>query len=374
MGMLYKRGNVWWIKYYRNGKNYRESTKTSIKMVAEKILKRREGEIAQGKIPSVLFEKVTFDDLARCFLLDYRINNKKSIDKAERSVRHLKSSLGGMKAVQITTPAINEYIIKRLDEGAANASINRELSALKRMLNIGASQTPPMVDRVPAIKMLKEDNVRKGFFEQDEFFALREALPDYLKGFVTFSYKTGWRDKKISGITWKQVDRKQSLVRLETGETKNDEGRTVFLDEELKLVFHKQFLNRNLGCSFVFHRNSNRINDFRHAWNKACRQAGLGYGYKIDKEYVVRWCKKMPPGPIMHDFRRTAVRNLVRSGVPEKVAMMITGHKTRSVFDRYNIVNLTDLQEAAARQEAYLNTQSHGHNLGTIALKSQKRG
>jgi integrase len=218
--------------------------------------------------------------------------------------------------------------------------------------------------------MLKENNVRKGFFEQDEFLLLRAALPGYLKGFVTFAYKTGWRDKEISGITWKQVDLKQGLVRLETGETKNDEGRTVFLDGELKLVFREQFLNRNLGCPYVFHRNGSRIADFRYVWNIACRQAGLGYGYKTGKRDEERWGQKLPPGPIMHDFRRTAVRNLVRSGVPEKVAMLITGHKTRSVFDRYNIVSLSDLQEAAAKQEAYLNTQTHGHNLGTIAQKS----
>ena len=74
-----------------------------------------------------------------------------------------------------------------------NATINRELAALKRMLNLGAVQTPPRVDRLPFIPMLKENNTRKGFFEHGDYLALRDTLPEHLKGFVTFAYKTGWR-------------------------------------------------------------------------------------------------------------------------------------------------------------------------------------
>lgn len=112
-------------------------------------------------------------------------------------------------------------------------SINRELSALKRMLSLGIKQTPPLVERMPYIPRLKENNVRKRFFEHDEFVALRGNLPDYLKGFVTFAYKVGWRSSELTNLTWKNVDRKQSIVRLEVGETKNDEARTVFLDADV---------------------------------------------------------------------------------------------------------------------------------------------
>jgi len=131
-----------------------------------------------------------------------------------------------------------------MNEGSADATINRELSALKRMLNIGAKQTPPKVDRVPYISMLKENNVRQGFFEHGEFVALRDALPSYLKGFVAFGYKTGWRFSEVAKITWSQVDLDNGIVRLEAGETKNDEARTVYLDDNLRQIFVDQWKAR----------------------------------------------------------------------------------------------------------------------------------
>jgi integrase len=235
-----------------------------------------------------------------------------------------------------------------LESGASNATVNRELSALKRMLNLGAQQTPPKVDRVPYIPMLKENNVRKGFFEHGDFIALRNALPSHMKGFATFAYKVGWRLEEIATLTWGQVDLEHGIVRLEAGETKNDEARTVYLDEELKNIFSRQWELRKKGKSllpFVFlnERGTDRIKRFDKSWKTACKDA------KIGKRLV-------------HDFRRTAVRNMIRSGIPERVAMMISGHKTRSVFDRYNIVSDTDLKLAAQKQQTYLESQ-----MGTIS-------
>lgn len=164
MGSIFKRGEVYWVKYYRNGKSYRESCKTNKESEAKRLLKKREGEISEGKIPGVYFDRIRFNDLADDFLSDYRVNGKKSLVRAERSVNHLKVSFDGARVTNITTPRINAYIQMRLDEEAANATVNRELAALKRILNLGASQTPPKVDRVPSIPMLRENNVRKGFF------------------------------------------------------------------------------------------------------------------------------------------------------------------------------------------------------------------
>jgi integrase len=383
MGSIYKRGNIYWIKYYRSGKPYRESSESKKEADAKRLLKKREGEIASGKLPGIYFDKIRFDELAQEFLSDYRINQKKSLKRAERSINHLKKTFEGMRVVDITTPLINKYIENRLSwrckhckeiiepqdscshcsgeeikRGAANATINRELAALKRMLNLGAQQTPPKVDKVPYIQMLKEDNVRKGFFEHGDFLAFRTALPSYLKGFVTFAYKVGWRVSEIRGLTWSQVDLNQGIVRLEVGETKNAEGRTVYLDDELKEIFEQQHKARKkqkklIPYVFPNKEGDDKIKDFRGAWNAACKKAGIG--------------KRL-----FHDFRRTAVRNMIRSSIPERVAMMISGHKTRSVFDRYNIVSDSDLQMAARLQEEYLKSVA-GTNSGTIADFAEKK-
>ena len=361
MGSIYKRGEVYWIKYYRQGKPYRESTKSEKESDAKRLLKKREGEIANGKLPGVYFEKVRFDELAENFLADYRINQKKSLVRAERCIGHLKRDFEGARATEITTPRIQAYIEKRLSEGAENATVNRELAALKRLLNLGARQTPPKIDRVPYIPMLQENNTRKGFFEHGDFLAVRKALPDYLRGYVTFAYKVGWRFTEISTLTWGQVDLNQGIVRLEVGETKNSDGRTVYLDEELKKVFIEQAARRmKTGklSPYVFTNQdgTDRVKDIRGSWAHACIEAGF-YRLEQDGEKTVK-----VPTRLFHDFRRTAVRNMVRAGIPERVAMMVSGHKTRSVFDRYNIVSDTDLKIAASRQEAYLETQ-----MGTVS-------
>jgi len=340
MGMIYKRGNVYWIKYYWNGKPFFESSRSKSYDDAKWLLKKREGEAADGKRPGTRYDRVRFNELAEDFLAHYRINQKKSLDRAELSVSHLREKFDGMRVTKIDTSKVLKYIETRQEQGAANASINRELAALKAMFNLAAKQTPPKVGQVPYIPMLEENNVRKGFFEHGDYLALREALPEYLEGFVAFAYKTGWRVSEITNLTWSQVDLAQGIVRLEVGTTKNKEGRTVYLDKELKEVFNYQWEARKESgklTPYVFPNKAGtgKIKAFRKAWDKACQDAKIGKG-------------------LFHDFRRTAVRDMVRSGIPERVAMMISGHKTRAVFDRYNIVSPDDLKMAAIRQSEYL--------------------
>jgi integrase len=391
MGSLYQRGNTWWIKYYRQGTCFRESSGSTKKMVAKKLLARREGDIAKGKVPAINFEKVTFDELVQDFIMDYEINEKKSIERARSSIRHLEKEFKGVRVPAITTQRIQEHYIhsrkkwlcencseqfhigadvccpscgsKKLQKGAANGTINRELAALRRILNLGANQTPPKVDRVPHIPMLKENNIRKGFFEHTQFIALRNELPDYLKPYATFGYKIGWRQQELALLTWSDVDRENGILTLKVGETKNKEARTVYLDQELKDMLEEQWLKRKKNgklVPYVFPNQdgTGKITNFRMAWNAACRKTKMGFSYRITVKYASKWEGKLPPGPIFHDLRRTAVRNMVRAGIPERVAMMVSGHKTRSVFDRYNIVNDADLKMASAMQEAYLKNQT----------------
>jgi integrase len=339
-GTVYQRGQIWWIKYYRNGEPFFESSKSTKKMVANELLEKRLNEISQGQIPGVRFEKVTFKELSEDFVRDRRVNGK-SVRDAEKRIRHLRPFFKGFRAVDVTTTKVNEYIDQRLEEGAANGTINRELAALKRMLNLGKRHDK--VNRVPHIPSMKENNTRKGFFERRDFLALREALPDYLRDFITLAYKTGWRVSEITGLTWNQVDLDQGIIRLEVGTTKNKEGRTFYLDDELRGILEQKWyekLRRDDSLPYVFlnTKGDDKVKRFDKSWRKGCDAAGIG--------------KRL-----FHDFRRTAVRNMVRAGVPERVAMMVSGHKTRSVFERYNIVNDADLRMATRKQEEYLNSQ-----------------
>jgi integrase len=338
VGTVYRRkeSKILWIKYYRNGKSYYESTGTDELTEAERLLKIREGDIAKGKLPAVIFDKVKLLELLDGLILDYKLNLRKSVIRAEQSRQHLIDYFGeNAKCSSISTDNLRAYIQHRMEEKAERATINRELSALKRAFSLATQSTPPKVAHKPYIPMLKENNTRKGFFEHKDFINLLTALPSHVQPVVAFAYRTGWRKGEIINLTWKRVDLKEGLVRLEAGETKNDDGRTLYLDPELKKILNAQLKTRHLGCPYVFHRDGAKICGFRKAWLNACKKAKLG-------------------GMLFHDLRRTGVRNLVRAGVPERVAMMISGHKTRSVFERYNIVSPEDLKQAAIKQDAYL--------------------
>lgn len=360
MGHIYKRGKIFWIKYYRHGEPFRESAKSKKYSNAARLLKEREGEIAKGRIPGVTFEKVMFKELVQGIKEDYRLKGRK---KGPRT-KHLEKFFAGKRAVDITTTEIKRYVNHRLKAGVANATIELELSALRRMFNLAAQETPPKVDRVPKMPQISVGNVKEGFFEDDDYYAIVEKLPDYMKGLVMFAYWTGWRKSQILSLTWTMVRIKDRLITAPGRITKNKKPHTIYMNDPLLEIVKERHSQRNLGCPYVFHRNGKQINDFRFVWNTACRKTELGYGYKINDEYAEKW-KHLEEGPTFHDFRRTAVRNLVRSGVTEKVAMKITGHKTRSVFDRYNIVVSDDLRLAAEMQAQQL----YGHKKGTICQK-----
>lgn len=168
---------------------------------------------------------------------------------------------------------------------------------------------------------------------------------------ITMAYHTGMRKEEILGLRWTQVDLIENKITLNPENTKNKESRTIYMEGDLLETIHLQKAIRDLKCPrcpWVFFRESGeRIRDFRSAWDSACKKTGL-------------------EGRIFHDFRRTAVRNMVRAGIPERVAMMISGHKTRSVFERYNIVNEDDLKRASKKVVKYHETRVNGHNLGTV--------
>ena len=374
MGELKQRGQIWWIRYYKNGRRHEESSRSTKESDAKSLLRLREGDIERGIAITPKVGRIRFDEAVKDVLNDYRTNRKRSLDDVERRIElHLKPFFGNRRMASITTADIREYIDSRQKEttvlrkpftftardgtprhvpeqrrtitGVSNGEINRELTALKRMFNL-AIQAGKLIQK-PHIPFLKEHNVRVGFFERDQFLAVLAHLPEAVRAPATFAYLTGWRiDSEVLPLEWRQVDFSAGEVRLDPGKTKNGEGRTFPMTRELREVLEQQrAITENhqrqfkVVCPRVFHRSGRPIKSFRVAFRSACVEAGC-------------------PGRVLHDFRRTAVRNLVRAGIPERVAMQMTGHKTRSVFERYNIVSAGDLREAARRLDAVTGTIS----------------
>lgn len=368
MGMLYRKKHrgpdgkwrqsaLWTIRYRRNGKQFQEATGTTSKTKARDLLALREGDIRRGMPVAPAHYRVTFDEAMSAVVADYVANGKRSVDDVRSRIDlHLSPFFGGRRLTAITTDLADQYRVARMATGAAVASVNREVAILKRGFRL--AHRAGKVTTVPYLAMAEEHNTRTGFFEPEQVVSVVAHLPKDFQPIATFAYLTGWRwISEVLPLTWSQVDLQAEEVRLEPGTTKNGRGRTFpFTDGIRELVLEQRIAHEELKaggriCPFVFQSGGRPIPEatFAKAWARARRAAGA-------------------PGRIMHDFRRTAVRNLVRAGVPDKIAMTLTGHKTRAVFDRYDIVSSSDLRDAAQR----LNRRADGHRLldGEPTLKS----
>lgn len=340
MGGVYQRGRIWWIHYSYRGTRYQESARSPERMQAVRLLKRRLSEIGRGRLVGPNIERTRIDDLAAMITTNYKMNKYRSADRLQRSLTHLMRAFRGIPALDLTPDRITVYITNRQAEGAQNATINRELSALIRMFHLG--QIAGKVDRIPTITKLEEDNVRTGFLEPAQFHSLFPRFHPDLQSPIQTAYITGWRIKsEIFTREWSHVDFEGGWLRVEPGEEKNREGKNFPLTPELRAVLEAQrvktdLIQKRLGriIPWVFHRDGKPIKDFRGAWKTACRNAGL-------------------PWLIPHDFRRTAVRNLERAGVPRSAAMKMVGHKTESIYRRYAIAEEVMLREAGEKLSAF---------------------
>lgn len=354
-----KRSKVWWLDYSIDGKRTRESAETTDRKAALDKLHDRLRERGRGVSMRDL-ERVEFRELADLIEADYSKNGRKSADRLKQLLAHLRAAFGGWRAIDITEAVIDRYAADRLAEGAAPGTVNREISALRRMFNLG--KRARLVGRVPAFDMLEERNVRTGFVGDAQYRAIRKHLPEHHRPILDVAYVTGWRKGEILSRRWEHVDFRAGTLRLEPRETKNDEPRifplvgplreTLEAQRERKRAVEKA-TGRIVSALFFFYRGKRAgrpIKEPRRSFDKAFTDAGC-------------------PDLIFHDLRRTAARNLVRAGVPEQVAMRLTGHKTRSIFDRYAIVDEALLREGAEKLARHLEAERQEPERKVVAMR-----
>lgn len=252
------------------------------------------------------------------------------ISQQKRSeLKQARAVFGSKLAAKLTSEDVEAYIAARRKQGKKNASINRIIEVLRRAYRVAKIAAPE-------IRHLSEkDNARKGFFSNDEFRRVYSHLPQDVADFALFGYLTGWRRNEIASLTWSDVE--DGLIRLRGENSKNREPRCVVIAGELISLIERRKKDRlanGVLTDLVFHRDGAPVAEMRKSWASACDKAGV-------------------PGRLFHDLRRTAVRNMVRSGVPQSVAMKISGHKTASMFRRYDIASESDLRAAMESVQRY---------------------
>jgi len=281
-----------------------------------------------------------FDDLVMGYLEDYELHGYRAIKSARSRVAQLRRAFGDLPADAITSTRIRAYQVDRRRAGAATGTINRETSALCRMFRL-AIRSGQRTDMPTLPERLTESPPRQGFFEHEEYQRVRAHLPSAYQDILDFAYYSGWRRREITDLTWDEVDEAGGVIRLDPRRSKTRTGRVLPISPPLAAVLARRHAQQQAGDARVFHRDGITVRAWRRAWPEACRAAGLSHR-------------------ILHDCRRTAARNLIRAGVPERIAMLLTGHKTRCIFDRYNIVNEQELLTAGQQLVAYLSQQTTG--------------
>lgn len=325
--MIYqKHGKIWSWDFRFHGRRYLGSTHTESKREAEQIERAFRTNLARGLVgieEKPKPQRRTVGDLLDLLWADYELRGKAS--KWNRSLFNIvRNSFGARMADSITDEDVTQFITRSRRKGAADNTLHNKLQILRQAFDL-AKLTPPVIPE------LKGSNVRTGFLLPAQFDAVYAHLPEDLKDFALFGYLTGWRCGAIKKLQWPDV--REGFIHLRRENSKNRRPYQVPLVDEVAELIQRRQKSRGF-CPFVFHRDGKPVNAFRKSWDTACEKAGC-------------------PGTLFHDMRRSAARNLIHAGVPQAVAMCITGHETTAMFTRYNIVSPDDLNDAMKKLASY---------------------
>ena len=337
----------YWISYCRRGKEIRESTKTLNERSARQFLKRRLDEIKRPVFIGPSEQKLGIEDLEKKILADYEKQCRKSVKSVKFRFKRLKAFFTFDRLTDITPSRIERYQSARLAEGARRATINRECAYLRRGFKLLFEAGE--ISTMPAIKLLSGENVRQGFIEKADFDKLLTRLPsDDDRDIIGFLYHSGWRSGEAKSLEWRDVD--ADIIRLRPENSKNGKPRLLPLIGEVKEIIERRRQKRLLSCLYVFHRKGKQIRSFLKAWRKASKE--------IEQPHLVP-----------HDMRRSAVRNFRKAGLSENEGMMLSGHKTNSVYRRYDIIDEQDLRESMAKVQDHLARQN---SATVVPMKAKK--
>jgi integrase len=310
------------------------------------------------------------------------------VSQLRAHLKPIREAFGDLRAVNVTAKVVDDYIDRRLagDKKAgipprAAATINRETQLLNQAFRLGIERRLIVV--APHIRHLSDRNVRQGFFERAEFEAVVAHLPEYLQDFARFAFITAWRKGQIASLGWADVDRADGVIVARAENVKNGRAHKIVLEGDLADILDRRWTARQYEtaeggtalASYVFHLEGRPVGDFRKAWATACEAAGLvrpkldGDGNPMVETVDGETRTVMVSARIFHDLRRSGVRNMVRAGVREGVAMAISGHRTRAVFDRYNIASDDDLRNAVRATTEHLAAQPTERKVVSIRVK-----
>jgi integrase len=356
-GRVFQRGQIFWVAYSLRGVEHRESTGTSDEKQAGKFLKARLREVGADLLGARTFvtpkaSKLTVGELCEALKADFELRGKLSAQNASH-LRRVSADFGEYRAVELTAERIDRYIETRLADktgpngehipGDRPASVNRATQILSQCYALAIRRGH--LSRAPHVRHLSEaGNARQGFFSEQELAAVTEHLPEDLRDSTRFAAATGMRKGEISSLTWSDVD--GDVLTLRGEHSKNGEPRSIPLVGELAEIIERRKAARQVKengttrmVEFIFHRAGEPVARFNKSWKTACKKAGVA-------------------GRLFHDLRRQACRSMSQAGVPQQIAMRISGHKTASMYARYNIVCTDDLRTALEKTQTYRDAEA----------------
>jgi integrase len=359
-GSLFLRGGIWWFKIVRDGQKIVFSTgKADVSEAREERDKKLPSLFTTSAPATSRHESVTVSELTDDYLGWLEADKAKSLYDIRKALdANVRPEFGSRLAASITSDDLWRYRKMRKSAGRADATINNELSYLRSAFLYGMKkQTPKKVIDLPYFPIVKVENIRNGFVELNAYESILEEMCDSLKPLFVLAYHSGCRKTELTNLEWSQVffsnaTRKRGFIQLAPGTTKNDDGRNLPFYGDIEEALSKQKAIRDAefpDCPYVLFWHSRdvlensvrlkpgtKFKDFRKLWAGAVKRAGF-------------------PDLLLHDLRRSAVRNMVQEcGIPEEQAMRISGHRTHEMLKRYNIVSLKGVLDSGDKMDAWM--------------------